>query len=141
VFAADRIDTWVLRVSIAIPVACLAGLVLWHLVTYLAGKLAKKRKASRQAPEPRSDLSEGAVGKQLSGQIKNDPERLERACAALVESLAEMYLELAESWLRKGQPQQAAAALQKIVQSCPETRQAQAARDRLRQLGAAEDHS
>jgi hypothetical protein len=140
VFAADRIDTWVLKVSIAIPVVCLAGLVLWHLVAYLARKLLKRRKTVRHAAEPRPDLSEGG-GKQLAAPIKSDPERLERACAALVESLAEMYLELAESWLRKGQTQQAVAALQKIVQICPETRQAQVARDRLRQLGAAEDRS
>jgi hypothetical protein len=157
VFAADRIDTWVLNISIAIPLVCVAGLVLWHLVASLAGKLVKKRRTGRQAPEPLPALHtakhspsdrgtiagvpEGAEAKQLAAQSKNDPERLERACAALVESLAEMYLELAESWLRKGQPRHAAAALQKIIQSCPDTRQAQVAWDRLRGLGAAENHS
>jgi len=210
VFAVDRIDTWVFRVSIAIPLVCLAALVLWHLVAYLGGKLVKKRKPLRHAleparpgePDPRRlpgeqtragvppivppagpkeaqedrtrrarellaltredfskqrfpsclerckalagnfpDLPEGAEAKQLATQIKNDPERLQQVCAAHVDSLAETYLELAESWLRKGEPEQAAAALQKLVQSCPETRQAQVARERLRQLGAVEHHS
>ena len=156
-FAVDRIDTWVFKVGIAIPLVCIAGLVLWHLFAFLTGKLVNKPKTRRQAPEPPTalqslkrlpsdklafvDSPEISEATQLTAQIKNDPERLERACAALVESLAEMYLELAESWLRKGQPQQAAAALKKIVQSCPETRQAQLAQVRLRQQGAAENHS
>ena len=38
-FAADRMDTWVLKVSIAIPLVCIAGLGLWHLMVFLAGKL------------------------------------------------------------------------------------------------------
>jgi hypothetical protein len=209
-FGVDRIDTWVFRVSIAVPAVCLAALVVWHLVAYLGGKLAKKRKPLRHALEPprpsepgrwrlpseqiraagapiisppgpeasqaertrraqellaltREDFSkqrfsiclerckalaanfpdfpEAAEAKQIAVQIKNDPERLGQVCAALVESLAETYLDLAESWLRKGEPGQAAASWQKIVQNFPETRQAQAAQERLRQLGAAENHS
>ncbi len=66
--------------------------------------------------------------------MKGDPERLERACVALEDLLAEIHLELAESWLRAGRPQQATAALQRIAQSFPQTRHAQIARDRLRQL-------
>jgi len=66
--------------------------------------------------------------------VKSDPERLQRACVALEDLLAEIHLTLAESWLRGGRPQQASAALQRIVQNYPETRHAQVARDRLRQL-------
>src|SRR6266446_8609060 len=47
-----RLDTWVFGVSIAIPHLCIAVLVLWHLVTGLLGKLAKKRKTFRHSPEP-----------------------------------------------------------------------------------------
>jgi hypothetical protein len=206
-FAADRIDTWIVRFSIAIPLVLLAGLMLWHLGAYLAGTLVKKPRTVRPDPEPPPvpqstqrlpsdqvpagvtpspagtadaqaartrharellalaredfsyqrlpscldrcqalartfpDLLEGAAATQLAAQITNDPERLQRACTALVESLAALYLELAASWLRQGQPQQAAAAWQKVVQRCPETRQAQAAHDRLRQLGATEHPS
>jgi hypothetical protein len=201
VFGVDRMDTWVLKVSIAIPVVAIAGLLLWHMVSSLAGKLVKKRRKFRPALEPRpqlfpakhlarepamaisapgeagapdsereriqrarellalaqedfrnqrfpdclerckslteafSDLSEAAEAKQLTAQIKNDPERLQRACASLEDSLAEMYLELADSWSRRGEPRQAAISLRKLVQSCPGTRQAQLARDRLRELG------
>jgi len=209
-FAVDRMDTWVFRVSIAIPLVCFGGLVLWHLVAYLGGKLSKKPKARRQALEPAQpsesalqrlpseqiragvapivsparpadapaertrrarellalarddflqqhflsclerckvlagnfpDLPEGAEAKQLAGQIKNDPEQLQQVCATLVDALAETYLELAESWLGKGETRQAAASWQKLVESCPETRQAQMARERLRQLGVTENHS
>jgi hypothetical protein len=118
---ADRIDTWLFKVSILVPLVCLAGLVVWHLIAYLARKLVKNRKTVRHSLEPHQKLFHEAEPVQL----KNDPERLRRVCAALVESLAKRYLELAESWLHEGQPQQAAVALRKIVQSCPETPQAQ----------------
>jgi len=120
--AIERIDTWVFRVGIAIPIVGLLGLVLWHLIGYMGRTGSSKRKTVRSSPEPEPSPS------------KNDPESLERACAGVVESLAEMYLQLAESWIREGQQQQAAAALQKIIQRCPETRHAQVARDRLRDL-------
>jgi hypothetical protein len=166
-FNADRIDTWVFRVGIAIPVVCVLGLVLWNLVSYLGAKLGRERKPVRIAPEPPRpsslprrvptdqaptrpdrwqalagllpDLAGGRSPQQLAAELQNDPERLQRACVAVAELLAEMYLELAESWRRRGQPLQAAAALRQIVQSCPETRQAQVARERLGQIGTAED--
>jgi hypothetical protein len=47
-----RLDTWVFRVSIAVPLVCIAALVLWHLVNHLVGKLVNKRKVIRHSPEP-----------------------------------------------------------------------------------------
>jgi hypothetical protein len=204
--AIERMDTWIFRVSIAVPVVCLALLVLWHLISLVARKLPPRgKRVRRQAPEPEKpfpslkrlpsdsiragtppitrsagsgdpqaertrqarellaltqddfrnerflsclercealaatfpDLPEGAEAGQLEAQVRNDPQRLERACAALTESLAQMYLDLAESWLGKGQVQQASAAWHKVLQCCPETRPAQIARDRLQQLDAA----
>jgi hypothetical protein len=180
--AIERIDTWVLAVSIAVPLVCVAALLLWHLAAGLAGKRGVRRKAARLAPEPPAppsappptdaqvdsarrarellalarddfrnqrlagclercqalaatfpDLPESAEARQLASQIKNDPDRLQRGCAALVESLAVLYAELAECWSRQGQPRQAAAVWQQLVRCCPETPQAQLARDRLRQ--------
>jgi hypothetical protein len=64
----------------------------------------------------------------------SDPQWLEQACASLIEVLAERYMELAESWLKSGRPERAAEVLKKLIQTCPETRQAQAAGERLRQL-------
>ena len=58
----------------------------------------------------------------------SDPERLQQVCTDLEDSLAEVYKELAESWLRHGQPQKAAAAL-KILRMYPDGRQAKFAHD------------
>lgn len=202
-FAVERIDTWIFRVSIAVPLVCLAGLLLWHLVAYLGGRVRGKPKVLRHAPEPPSrweapssrtafapiilwtspedspadrvrlardllaltredfhkqrflscverckllagtfaDLPEAAEAKQLLAQIKNDPQRLQQVCAAQLDLLAETYLDLAESWLRKGETEEAAACWQKILQSCPEAPGAQKARTCLHNLGVAEHHS
>jgi hypothetical protein len=139
-FAADRLDTWVLKVSIAIILVCVAGLGLWHLVAYLVGKLPKKPRTVRHSPEPPSPIQSPNLLPRVRApadvaSIKDDPERLQAACVALEDSLAEIYLALAESWLRRGQPQKAAAALKKVLQICPEKRQAKIAQDRLQQLG------
>jgi hypothetical protein len=134
-FAADveRIDTWVFRIGLAIPVVCLVWLLLWHLLPYLSGKMAKKREPARLSPEPLRPPS--AIG------IQADPEKLERTCAALEESLAEKYLELANSWFGAGRPEKATAVLQKIVRHCPETRQAKVAKERLERMTAGEHHT
>ena len=120
----DRIDTWVVIVSVGFLVVCVAVLVLLHLLRFAGRKLGRERRAVRESPEP------GTVS------TRNDPERLERACAGMEETLAQMYMDLAESWLRAGQRQQAAVVWQKIADRCPETPQAQAARQRLRETNA-----
>lgn len=108
------------------PLVCVAGLALWHFVSFLAGKLAKKTRVSRLSPEPPSGLGS-------SSTAPSDSELLERACESQTEILADMYLRLAESL---GQRQRAIVALQKLIERCPETRQALVARDRLSQLTA-----
>ncbi len=145
-FAADRMDTWVLKVSIAIPLVCIAGLGLWHLMVFLAGKLPKKPRTVRYSPEPPSSIQSREFPPRERALTKVAPardslEQLQQACTDLEDSLAAAYMALAESWLRNGQPQRAAAALKKILQVCPERRQAQLARDRLQQIGHdVEDH-
>jgi hypothetical protein len=136
----DRMDTWVLIGSIVFLLACIAGLGLWHLGTFLARKLRKKRGAVKQSPEPPSATQSPKLPQRLrvptnASPIGDDPERLQQACTALEDSLAEMYKELAESWLRMGQPQKAADALKKILQLCPGRHQAQSAQDRLLKIG------
>ena len=120
----ERIDTWVFRVGIAIPLVCLAVLVLWQLLSYLGRKRGRERRAARESPEPKAPSPQ------------DDPARLERACAALEERLAQMYLDLAESWIRAGQTQQAVAVWEKVVERSPQTAQAQVARERLRRPGS-----
>jgi hypothetical protein len=143
-FAAERLDTWVLKVGIAIPLVCLAGLILWHLGAYLAGKLPKKPRTVKDSPEPpsRGVRAAGEGGRETT-PARDDPERLQKTCAALEDSLAERYLELAETWLLQGQPQKAVATWKKVLQICPERRQGQVALDRLRQIDneAKENHS
>jgi hypothetical protein len=122
-FAAERVDTWVLKVSIALPLVLLAGLVVWHLVGYLVGQRPRKRRVVRESPEP------------PSAPTRDDPEQLQQACTALEEALAQKYLELAEGWLRRGQTQQAAAALSKVIQLRPQSHPAQVAHNRLQAMG------
>jgi TolA-binding protein len=45
-----------------------------------------------------------------------------------------MYLLLAESWLKRGQPQQAKHWLERVIRAFPGTRQAESAQIRLEQL-------
>jgi hypothetical protein len=133
-FATERIDAWVFKVGIAVPVVCIAGLGLWHLVAYLVGKLPKKPR--RQSPEPAAAIpSSNLRAPEGADPTRDDAERLQQACSALEDSLAEKYMELAENWLRSGQFQKAAITWKKVIQACPETRQAQLARDRLQQIG------
>jgi hypothetical protein len=153
--AAERIDTWVFKVSVAVPLLCLTILVLWHLLARLT-RSGKKPRAYRSSPEPErgpriedrgseevSDLRSAIFAPRSSAAaaIKNDPERLQQACAALEVSLAQAYLDLAECWWRRGAVQPAATVWEKIIVSCPQTPQAEVARERLREFAVREDHS
>lgn len=81
-----------------------------------------------------ADLSEGSEAAQLAGEIKNNPEWMQRACDQLSERLSDMYLAQAETWLKKGQPQQAVLCLERVVQTFPGSRHAQAAQIRMSQI-------
>jgi hypothetical protein len=138
--AVDRMDTWVLRVSIAVPLVCIAGLLLWHLAAYLARKLPRRPRTVRDSPEPPSSDRPPRLLPRVpaAGDVAaagDNPERLQQACTTLEDSLAGMYMQLAESWLRRGHPRKAAAAWEKVLRVCPETPQARSAREHLRQIG------
>lgn len=83
------------------------------------------------------DLAEGQQGAQLFSEIKNDPEWLQNACDTFGDRLAEMYLALAESHLKRGQPQQAKHFLERTIRAFPGTHQAESAQIRLEQLQGA----
>jgi hypothetical protein len=143
--AYERLDTWVLKISIAIPLVSVVFLVLVHLARRVFEKFARKRKAIRQSPEPpsRSQSPERAASEALLavrsldvGQGTDNPEQLQQACAACEDSLAAMYLQLAEIWSRRGQIDQAERCWQKIVRSFPETRHVDIAQSRLQQVRA-----
>lgn len=81
-----------------------------------------------------ADLPEGPDAMQLAAQIKNNPEWLKQVCESLSDRLGVLYLSLAETLLKKGQPQQAMIYLERVIQSFPDTRQAEAAQVRLAQI-------
>jgi tetratricopeptide (TPR) repeat protein len=80
------------------------------------------------------DLTEGQEASQISANIKSDPEWLQSACEVMGDRLGNLYLSLAESLLRKGQPDRARFYLERVVRSFPGTRQAESAQIRLGQL-------
>lgn len=80
------------------------------------------------------DLPEAAEAVRLLAEIKANPEWMKLACDQLADRLSVLYLGLADSWLKKGQPQQATFYLERVVQSFPNTRHAEAAQVRLTQI-------
>jgi hypothetical protein len=80
------------------------------------------------------DLPEGAQAVQLAGEIKSNPEWMKQACDSLSDRLSVLYLSLADTWLKNGQPHQAVIYLERIVQAFPGTRQAETAQLRLLQI-------
>lgn len=81
-----------------------------------------------------ADLAEGVEAAQLLSEIKSNPEWMRQACETLSDRLGGLYLAMAETWLKKGQPQQATVCLERVLQAFPGTRQAEAAQTRLAQL-------
>jgi thioredoxin-like negative regulator of GroEL len=80
------------------------------------------------------DLPEGSQAQQLAGEIKSNPEWMKQACDTLSERLSLLYLSLADTWIKNGQPHQAVIYLERVVQAFPGTRHAEAAQIRLLQM-------
>jgi hypothetical protein len=125
--AVERLDTWVFRAAIAVPLACLAVLCAWHLLASLGRMLAGKRRPVRYSPEPPAPETSRDQARVLDG-----PEDWQQVCAERENALADAYMELAESWLRAHRPLEAAAVWQRVVRVCPDGPQARRARERLR---------
>jgi thioredoxin-like negative regulator of GroEL len=81
-----------------------------------------------------ANTPEAQEAAQLLTDIKSNPEFLKTACDQLSDRLAVMYMALAESWLKKGQPQQAVYYFEKVVQTYPDTRHSENAQTRLAQI-------
>jgi len=81
-----------------------------------------------------SDLVESNEAKKLAGAVQDNPEYLAKACEALNHRTGAMYLALAETWVKKGQPEQAVICLERVVQIAPGSRQAEAAQSRMASL-------
>jgi thioredoxin-like negative regulator of GroEL len=87
------------------------------------------------------DLPESAEAGQLLAEIKNNAELMRGLCDTMTERMGGLYLSLAETLLRKGQPQQAMVYLERVLRSFPNTRQAELAQTRLAQLQASPGRS
>jgi hypothetical protein len=81
-----------------------------------------------------ADLPEAREANQLAEEIKKNPEWTRQACDQLADRLSLMYLSLADSWVRQGQPQQAIFYLERVMQNYPNSKHAEAASVRLAQL-------
>jgi tetratricopeptide (TPR) repeat protein len=77
------------------------------------------------------DLPEAVEATQLLKDVRGTPEILKVACEQVGDRLGGMYLTLAESYLKKGQPQQAVYYLERVVQVFPNSKLAEAAQARL----------
>ena len=83
------------------------------------------------------DLEEGQEAALLYSEIKNNPEWLQNACTTFGDRLAEMWLALSDSLLKRGQPQQAKHWLERTMRAFPGTHYAESAQIRLEQLQGA----
>jgi TolA-binding protein len=80
------------------------------------------------------DLAEATEAQNMAGAIRSNPEWMQKTCDSMAVRLGEMYLSLAETWVQKGQPQQAMLCLERLIRTFPGSRQAEAAQLRLNQL-------
>jgi thioredoxin-related protein len=80
------------------------------------------------------DLPEGDEAKALETEIKGNPVWMQTACESLSDRLGLLYLSLADTWLKKGQPQQATLCLERVVKAFPSSQHAEVAQRRLAQI-------
>jgi tetratricopeptide (TPR) repeat protein len=81
-----------------------------------------------------SELPEASEAAQLASEIKSNPEWTRQVCDQMGDRLSLLYLALAETSLKRGQPQQAVFYFERIVQTFPGSRHAETASIRLTQL-------
>ena len=81
-----------------------------------------------------ADRPENKEGAALAAEIKNNPERLAKACEQMNDKTAAMYLALADSWSKKGQDREAATCLEKVMKLSPESRHAELAQAQLAKI-------
>ncbi len=83
------------------------------------------------------DLPEASQAVQIAAEIKDNPQWMQAVCDSLGDRLSGLYLAQAETWVRRGQPQQAVLCLERLIQCFPGSRQAEVAQNRLTQLRGA----
>jgi hypothetical protein len=83
-----------------------------------------------------ADTPEAREASSIALDIQTDPERLAIAGEQMKERQAAMHFAMAEAWARKGQTQEAAGCLERVVQLCPASKLGDEARARLATLGS-----
>jgi thioredoxin-related protein len=83
------------------------------------------------------DLSEAREARQLIADVTGNPEWTRKACRQLGDRLSQLYLAQADTWLKKGQPQQAIFYLERILHNFPDSQHAKTAKVRLLQIQGA----
>jgi tetratricopeptide (TPR) repeat protein len=83
-----------------------------------------------------ADTPEGQEGAQIGSEIRSSPEKLARACENLNERLASMYSTLGDTWMKKGDKDQAATCYEKAVRAAPATLVAREAQAKLTLISA-----
>jgi tetratricopeptide (TPR) repeat protein len=81
-----------------------------------------------------ADLPEATEAVRLLADIKGNEEWMKQATEQLADRMGVLHLSLADTSLRKGQPQQAVYYLERLVQAFPHSRHAETARERLTQI-------
>lgn len=80
------------------------------------------------------DRAESKEAAALADEIKSSPDRLAAACEQMNEKTAQMYLALADSWMRRGQSKEAIACLEKVRTLSPNSRHAELAQTQITRL-------
>lgn len=81
-----------------------------------------------------SDSPAAEDARRAATEIRSNPEWMRQACESLGDQLGNMYLTLAETHMKRGQPQQAVVYLERVVQTLPGSRAADTAQRRLAQI-------
>lgn len=82
------------------------------------------------------DMPEGNEARSLAEDIRGNPERLSVACEQMNQRTATLYMTLAESWTKKGQPVEALACYEKVTRLSPNSRLAGIATAEITKLRA-----
>lgn len=81
-----------------------------------------------------TEFPESKDANALLADIRGNPERLAKACEQMNDRTAAMYLALADSWAKKGQTNEAASCLKKVLALCPNSRHADIAQAELTKI-------
>ncbi len=80
------------------------------------------------------DMPQSQTAYQLAASIKNDPKFMQAACDTMSDRLGNMWIALADTMLREGQPDRARYYFERIIHAFPGTGLAERAEIRLNQL-------